>query len=108
MMRRSVNISQDVVDYMNTHPAFIAGKLGCIMDNEFYTRYMLNPIDKLKIPETRKYRNAIQLDDPFTMEDAEAFLKWMDPFWTDYKGLSQSEFFIEESVTLEDEEDFIV
>ena len=27
------------------------------------------------------------------MENAKEFLKWLDPFWTEYKGLKHSEFF---------------
>lgn len=81
--------SEAVCDYLNSHPAFNKVK-SSIIEPDFYYKYISTSWD---IPIIARYRHAICGCGEFTMENAKEFLKWLDPFWTEYKGLKHSEFF---------------
>lgn len=87
-------VSKEVADYLNSHPAFIYSQ-GCIINPEFFDRYIREFTDEHKgtVPIADKYRKAVWGQRTFTMGEAEEFLKWLDPKWTEYKGLGKSEFF---------------
>lgn len=107
--------TQEAKDYLNSYPAYQLSR-GGLMDNDFYTRFVYTWLDgdkQITDPNDcrTKYRYCVQecTDTAFTREDAEEFLKWLDPMWCEYKGITDSGFFTKDSVTLgEDEDDFIV
>lgn len=82
-------VSNAVCDYLNSHPAFSSTKC-CIIEPTFYKRYVTTAWE---VPINKAYRRAVCGCKEFTMENAKEFLKWLDPFWTEYKGLKHSEFF---------------
>ena len=88
------HISKDAAEYLNSHPAFINSE-GCIMNPRFFDRYIreFTDVHKGTVPIADKYRRGVWGQTRFTLEDAEEFLKWIDPKWTEYKGLGKSEFF---------------
>ena len=81
--------SKEVCDYLNSHPAFSSTKY-CIIESTFYERYITTA---WKVPINNAYRHALGDCKEFTMENAKEFIKWIDPLWTEYKGLKRSEFF---------------
>jgi hypothetical protein len=87
-------VSKEAAEYLNSHPAFQDSN-GCIMDPEFFNNYIGEFTDKHKgtVPIADKYRKGVWGQERFTLEDAKEFIKWLDPKWTEYKGLSKSEFF---------------
>lgn len=107
--------TDEAKDYLNSYPAYQEAR-GGLMDNDFYTRFVYTWLDgdkQIRDPNDcrMKYRYCVQecTDIPFTLQDAEEFLKWLDPMWCEYKGITDSGFFTKDSVTLgEDEDDFIV
>lgn len=109
------SFSQEAKDYLNSYPAYQC-KTGGLMDNDFYTRFIYTWLDgdkQIRDPEDfrTKYGLCVQerTDYVFSVQDAEEFIKWLDPMWCEYKGITDSGFFKQDSVTLgEDEEDFIV
>ena len=106
--------SKDAREYLNSYPAYQESTWG-LMDNEFYGHFVFTWLDGEKqVTDPNdcrtKYRNCVrgETDIPFTMSDAEEFLKWLDPMWCEYKGIESTGFFAQDSVTLDDEDDFIV
>lgn len=87
-------VSKEAAEYLNSHPAFQDSN-GCIMNPEFFNEYIVEFTDKLKglVPIVDKYRKGVLGQERFTLEDAQEFIKWLDPKWSDYKHLSKSEFF---------------
>lgn len=81
--------SKEVCDYLNSHPAFNKTK-SCIIEPGFYKRYITTAWE---VPINTRYRRSVCDCGEFTMENAKEFIKWLDPFWTEYKGLKHSEFF---------------
>lgn len=101
-------------DYLNSYPAYRESRDG-LMNKDFYARFVytwLNGDKMIRDPNDcrTKYANCVLecTDTVFTLQDAEEFLKWLDPMWCEYKGITDSGFFVKDSVTLEDEDDFIV
>lgn len=107
--------TEEAREYLNSYPAYQQDSPG-LMDNNFFLRFVYTWLDGHKRPRNledcrMKYRNCVRGDTtiPFTRQDAEEFLKWLDPMWCDYKGITESGFFKTDSVTLDDDEDdFIV
>lgn len=87
-------IPKEVAEYMNSHPAFMHS-YGCIMNQDFFDQYIreFTDVHKGTVPIADKYRKAVWSQVKFTMEDAEEFLRWIDPKWMDFKHLAKSEFF---------------
>lgn len=94
-------VSKEAAQYLNSHPAFMDSN-GYIMNPEFFNNYIMEFTDNRKASEpiADKYRRGVWGQDRFTLEDAEEFIKWLDPKWTEYKGLSKSEFFKGPDLTL--------
>lgn len=110
--RRMKLFTEEARLYLNSYPAYQEAR-GGLMDNDFFIRFVSVWLDGDNRPNDyrTKYLNCVQecTDMPFTKEDAEEFLKWLDPMWCDYKGITESGFFKTDSVTLDDDEDdFIV
>ena len=90
--------SKEVAEYLNSHPAFIDSR-GSIINPEFFDLYIreFTDVHRGTVPIADKYRNGVWGQSTFTMENAEEFLKWLDPMWMDFKHLTKSEFFETES-----------
>lgn len=87
-------ICYDAAKYLNSHPAFIDSK-GCIMNPDFYNDCIreFTDIRRGTVHIADKYRAGVWGIERFTLEDAEGFLEWLDPKWTEFKHLQKSEFF---------------
>lgn len=81
--------SKEACDYLNSHPAFSSTKY-CIIEPTFYKRYITTAWD---VPINSAYRRAVCDCIEFTIDKAKEFIKWIDPFWSEYKGLKRSAFF---------------
>ena len=93
MICHDEHITEETAEYLNSHPAF-KDSSGCIMNPGFFIAY-INP--ELKsgnpAPILERYRDGICGMKRFDLDDAMAFLAWLDPKWTEYKRLDKSEFF---------------
>ena len=112
--RRMKLFTEEARLYLKSYPAYQEAR-GGLMDNDFFLRYIYTWLDGDKLitdPNDcrMKYRMCVRGDAaiPFTRQDAEEFLKWLDPMWCEFKGITESGFFKTDSVTLDDEDDFIV
>lgn len=113
--KRNRQFTDEARDYLNSYPAYRESRDG-LMDNDFYTRFICTWLEgdkRITDPDDcrTKYRHCVRActDTAFTVRDAEEFLKWLDPMWCEYKGITDSGFFTEDSVILgEDEDDFVV
>lgn len=94
-------VSKEVAEYLNSHPAF-SDSQGCIMNPGFFDDYIREFMDVHKgtVPIADKYRMGVWGQREFSMEDAEEFLRWIDPKWMDYKHLAKSVFFKGPDLTL--------
>ena len=113
----------EVIDYLNTYPAFNQTR-GERINNEFFDQYISDAMTMVTVDHDRNrvfaeesenqplanYCSAIWGIDGYmmTMGEAEDLLRWMEPRWCEFKGIDSSGFFHEDSVTLDDEEDFVV
>lgn len=85
--------SKEVADYLNSHPAFNHNMAG-IIQPYFFEKYVGPIMDETKnVPIVMEYKSAVYRCKAFTLEKAKEFIKWLDPFWTEFKGLKNSEFF---------------
>lgn len=85
--------SKEVTDYLNSHPAFNHNMSGLIQPY-FFDKYVGPVMDVTNdVPIVMKYKKAVYRQVAFTLDEAKEFLKWLDPFWTEFKGLKRSEFF---------------
>lgn len=84
---------KEVTDYLNSHPAF-NHEMGGIIHPYFFDKYVGPVMDETEdVPIVMKYKKAVYRSEAFTLNEAKEFLKWLDPLWTEYKGLKRSEFF---------------
>lgn len=86
-------VTEEAAEYLNSHPAFI-DTCGGIMNPDFFDKYVrleLRP-DNLK-PVLNRYLDGVLRRKKFELDDAKAFLAWLDPKWTEYRCLDKSEFF---------------
>ena len=92
-------ITEEAAEYLNSHPAFI-DSCGCIMNPGFFNKYIINPeLDSVNlVPVLDKYLDGVWSRKRFDLDDAKAFLAWMDPKWTEYRCLDKSEFFKEKDL----------
>ena len=88
-------VTKEAAEYLNSHPAFTDSP-GCIMNPDFFNKYFHpeltsgNPVPII----VDKYRDAVLYGrKKFDLDDAKAFLAWLDPKWTEYRRLDKSEFF---------------
>ena len=86
-------ITEEAAEYLNSHPAFKDSD-GCIMNPGFFNEY-INPelVSGIPVPVFGRYCDGIWGRKKFDLDDAVAFLIWLDPKWTEYRCLGKSEFF---------------
>lgn len=85
--------SKEVADYLNTHPAF-NHNMGGIIQPYFFEKYIGPIMDETEdVPIVMEYKKAVYRVKAFTLDKAKEFIKWLDPFWCEFKGLKNSEFF---------------
>lgn len=84
------DIKSDVLNYLNTYPAFTREfSHGSIMDPDFYERVMWSLIGSVVEGRNLAVCHAIwdcKKNQNITMEDAEEFLRWLDPYYRKYLG----------------------
>ena len=113
----------EVIDYLNTYPAFNQTR-GERINGRFFDEYISDVMVAVTVDHDRNrtfanepenqplanYCSAIWGIDGYmmTMGEAEDLLRWMEPRWCEFKGIDSSDFFHDDSVTLDDEEDFVV
>lgn len=113
----------EVVDYLNTYPAFRETD-GERINDPFYDQYVSDVMAEVYVDHERNrvitnepenqpladYCSAIWSLDGYmmNMEEAEALLRWMEPRWCEFKGIDSSGFFHDDLVTLTEDEDFVV
>lgn len=119
----SLHMPVEVIDYLNTYPAF-KETCGERIHDPFFDQYVSDAMADVHVdydlhgavpndPENKplaNYCSAIWEIDGYmmTMEEAEDLLRWMEPRWCEFKGIESSGFFPEDSVTLTEDEDFVV
>lgn len=119
----NLRIPDDVIDYLNTYPAFNQTR-GERINDDFFDQYISAVMiattvdhDRNKVfanePENQplaNYCSVIWGFDSYTMDmgAAEELLRWMEPRWCEFNGIDSSGFFHEDSVTLCEDEDFVV
>ena len=93
MICHSEHITEEAAEYMNSHPAF-KDSSGCIMNPGFFDKYV-NPELRwvYPAPVVYRYHESVCGREKFDLDDAKAFLAWLDPKWTEYRHLGKSEFF---------------
>ena len=86
-------VTEKAAEYLNSHPAFIDSH-GCIMNPGFFDKYIHPELlsDNHELVFDR-YCDGVWGKKKFDLNDAEAFLAWLDPKWTEYRCLGKSEFF---------------
>ena len=92
-------VTEEAAEYLNSHPAFI-DSCGYIINPDFFDKY-IHPelISGNHEPVLdRMYRGSVFGMKRFDLDDAKAFLAWLDPKWTEYRHLSKSEFFKEKDL----------
>ena len=91
-------VTEEAVEYLNSHPAFKDSR-GCIMNPGFFDKY-IHPelLSGNPEPVLDRFREGFCGMKRFDLDDAEAFLAWLDPKWTEYRCLGKSEFFKEKDL----------
>lgn len=118
-----LRMPDEVIDYLNTYPAFKETH-GERINEWFFDRYISDVMITVTVDHDRNrtfaeesenqplanYCSAIWGIDGYmmTMGEAEDLLRWMEPRWCEFKGIDSSGFFHDDLVTLDDEEDFVV
>lgn len=118
-----LRMPDEVIAYLNTYPAFNQTR-GERIHDPFFDQYVSDAMTEVHVdydshvavandPENQplaNYCSAIWYLNGYmmTMEDAEDLLRWMEPRWCEFKGIGSSGFFHDESVTLTEDEDFVV
>ena len=93
MICHSEHITEEAAEYLNSHPAF-ADSRSCIMNPGFFDKYIYPELlSGNPEPVVDRYHDGVCDSKRFDMDDAKAFLAWLDPKWTEYRCLSKSEFF---------------
>lgn len=86
-------VTEEAAEYLNSHPAFI-DSCGCVMNPGFFDEYFHPELcSDNPEPVLDRYRDGVLRRKRFDLDDAEAFLAWLDPKWTEYRRLGKSEFF---------------
>ena len=91
-------VTEEAAEYLNGHPAFTDSD-GYIMNKDFFDKY-INPELLSGNPVFDRYCDGVWGRKKFDLDDAEAFLAWLDPKWTEYRCLGKSEFFKEKDLKL--------
>ena len=86
-------ITEEAAEYLNSHPAFIDSR-GRIMNPDFFYKCVHPELMSVNpVPVLDRYCNGVWGRKKFDLDDAVAFLTWLDPKWTEYRHLGKSEFF---------------
>ena len=86
-------VTEEAAEYLNSHPAFKTSNC-CIMNLDFFDKYIhLELLSDNPEPVLGRYRDGVLSRKKFDLDDAKAFLAWLDPKWTEYRCLDKSEFF---------------
>ena len=102
MIGRNEYISEEAAEYLNGHPAFKVSD-GCIMNPDFFGKYITPEFFRSSgsvLQVLDRYRAGVCGMERFDLDDAKAFLAWLDPKWTEYRRLDRSEFFKESDLRL--------
>lgn len=118
-----LHISDEIIDYLNSYPAFRETR-GERINDRFFSDYISDVMINVTVDHAANrayadvsenqpladYCSVIWELDGYTMDmvAAEDLLRWMEPRWCEFKGINSSGFFHDDSVTLDDEEDFVV
>ena len=85
--------TKEAAEYLNSHPAFIDSD-GFIMNPGFFDKYFHPELmSGNHEPVLDRYHDGACGRKKFDLDDAVAFLTWLDPKWTEYRRLGKSEFF---------------
>ena len=86
-------ITEEAAEYLNSHPAF-KDSYGYIMNPDFFNKYV-NPelVSGNPEPVLDRYCDGVWGKKKFDLDEAKAFLAWLDLKWTEYRHLGKSEFF---------------
>lgn len=116
-----LHISDEVIDYLNTYPAFNMTD-GERINDMFFDQYISDVMAEVYVDHERVFANKPE-NQPLAnycsaiwslpgykmnMEEAEELLRWMEPKWCEFKEIDSSGFFHDDSVTLTEDEDFVV
>ena len=120
---RSLHMSDEVVSYLNTYPAFMETD-GERINDDFYDQYVSDVMTEVNVDHDRNRTIANEPENQplanycsaiwsmpgymMNMEEAEALLRWMEPRWCEFKEIESSGFFHDDLVTLTEDEDFVV
>ena len=86
-------VTEEATEYLNSHPAFKTSNC-CIMNPDFFDKYVhLELLSDNPEPVFDRYCDGVWGRKKFDLDDAKAFLAWLDPKWTEYRCLGKSEFF---------------
>ena len=118
-----LRMPDEVIDYLNTYPAFKETH-GERINEWFFDRYISDVMITVTVDHDRNRTFADESENQplanycsaiwglngymMTIGEAEELLRWMEPKWCEFKGIDSSGFFHDDSVTLDDEEDFVV
>lgn len=98
MICRNEYISEEAAEYLNGHPAFKVSD-DYIMNPDFFYKCVHPELrSDNHEPVFDRYCDGVWGKKKFDLDDAEAFLVWLDPKWTEYRRLDKSEFFKEKDL----------
>ena len=93
MIYHNKYVTEEAAEYLNSHPAFTVSD-GCIMNPGFFNKYLYPELmSGNPEPVIDRYHDGVCGRERFGLDDAKAFLAWLDPKWTEYRHLGKSEFF---------------
>ena len=92
-------VTKEATEYLNSHPAF-KDSSDCIMNQGFFNKYFYPELmSGNHEPVLDRYHDGVCCGmKRFDLDDAVAFLAWLDPKWTEYRCLGKSEFFKEKDL----------
>lgn len=86
-------VTEEAAEYLNSHPAFTDSR-SYIMNPGFFDKYIYSELlSDNPEPVLDRYHDGVLRRKKFDLDDAKAFLIWLDPKWTEYRHLGKSEFF---------------
>lgn len=86
-------VTEEAAEYLNSHPAFTDSRSYIMNPSFFYKCVLPELFSKDSAPILKRYNDGIWGRKKFDLDDAKAFLAWLDPKWTEYRCLGKSEFF---------------
>ena len=93
MIYHNEYITEEAAEYLNSHPAFIDSGCG-VINSDFFDEYIQPELlSNNHEPAFDRYCDGVWGRKKFDLDDAKAFLIWLDPKWTEYRCLGKSEFF---------------